>query len=148
MPASSNVPETKDNSVSVSHVGHGRILIMDDEEFLRHIAGTLLREMGYQVVEARSGEEAVKLLTEPGAPAIDAAIFDLTIPGGMGGKDAIVQVRKKLPDLIVFVSSGYSEDPVMAQPQQYGFTDSLCKPYRKSELAAMLNRYAKKQKVP
>lgn len=148
IPASSNVPDTKDHSAPVSHVGHGRILIMDDEEFLRNIVGILLREMGYQVVEARNGEEAVKLLTEPGAPVIDAAIFDLTIPGGMGGKDAIVQVRKKLPDLVVFVSSGYSEDPVMAQPQQYGFTDSLCKPYRKSELAAMLDRYAKKQRVP
>ncbi|MDD3147326.1 MAG: PAS domain S-box protein [Candidatus Riflebacteria bacterium] len=145
IPASNNVPDTKDDSVPVSHSGHGRILIMDDEEFLRDIVGTLLREMGYQVVEAKNGEEAVKLLTEPGAPAIDAAIFDLTIPGGLGGKDAIVQVRKKLPDLVVFVSSGYSEDPVMAQPQQYGFTDSLCKPYRKTELAAMLNRYAKKQ---
>lgn len=141
IPASKNIPSAKEDPLLKAHPGHGRILIMDDEEFLRDIVSALLQGMGYDVVTARDGEEAVRLLTGSVGQTIDAAIFDLTIPGGMGGKDAIVHVRKKFPDLPVFVSSGYSEDPVMAQPQKYGFTASLCKPYRKADLAAILNRY-------
>ncbi len=144
IPASQNAPGGKEAAMPVAHLGCGRILIMDDEAFMRDIVSTFLKEMGYSVVEAKDGAEAVKLLTATAGAVIDAAIFDLTIPGGMGGKDAIVQVRKTLPDLPVFVSSGYSEDPVMAEPQNYGFTDSLCKPYRKEELSAMLSLHAKK----
>ena len=62
-----------------------------------------------------------------------------------GGKEAIVEVRKRFPDLPVFVSSGYSSDPVMSQPLEYGFTDSLGKPYLKEDLAKLLSRHLKKR---
>ncbi|EKD81689.1 MAG: multi-sensor hybrid histidine kinase, partial [uncultured bacterium] len=145
IPASNNAPENKIKKKPVTRKSYGRILIMDDEEFVRKIVNVMLQSMGYSVVEAKDGAEALKLLTDTAGATIDAAIFDLTIPGGMGGKDAIVEVRKQFPDLPVIVSSGYSADPVMAEPQKYGFTDSLGKPYHKDELLAMLNRHAKKQ---
>ena len=86
--------------------------------------------MGYSVIEAKDGEEALGLC---GDAAIDGttiagAILDLTIPGGMCGKETIVHLRKRYPNLPVFASSGYSEDPVMERPLEYGFTDSIRKP--------------------
>lgn len=143
LPASPRVPEDDEITIQESHCGKGRILIMDDEAFVRKLLKDLLSNMGYCVVESKNGEEAIKLLGDTDVP-IDAAIFDLTIQGGMGGKDAIIQVRKQYPDLPVIVSSGYSEDPVMARPQQYGFTDSLAKPFRKNDLANLLTRHIKK----
>lgn len=142
LPASFKKSDDTDTSLPVVHQGHGRILIMDDEEFVRIIVSKLLKSMGYGVVEAREGEEAVKLLLESAKNGckIDAVIFDLTVPGGMGGKDAIVLLRQHFPELPAFVSSGYSEDPVMAQPQKHGFTDCLRKPYRRDELSALLSR--------
>ncbi|MBU1105512.1 MAG: PAS domain S-box protein [Candidatus Riflebacteria bacterium] len=146
IPASQKALTDSKTTLPKTPQGHGQILIMDDEPFVRDIVSKLLKSMGYSVVEAKDGEEAVKLIIDAGPekPTIDAAIFDLTIPGGMGGKDAIVHVRKKFPDLPVIASSGYSEDPVIAQPKNFGFTDSLRKPYRKEELATMLNRYINK----
>ncbi len=128
-----------------TYSGKGNILIMDDEEFVRKVISKMLQNTGYSVIEARNGEEALKILTASAEPNIDAAIFDLTIAGGMGGKEAIIQVRKKFPNLPVIVSSGYSDDPVMAQPKEYGFTDSLGKPYSNASLAKMLNLHLKKK---
>ncbi|PKL49461.1 MAG: hybrid sensor histidine kinase/response regulator [Candidatus Riflebacteria bacterium HGW-Riflebacteria-2] len=141
IPASPNIPDNNSAVIPATHHGQGRILVMDDEALVRTLLNKLLSSMGYNVVTAKNGEEAIKLLLDTDAPPIDAAIFDLTIQGGMGGKDTIVQVRKNFPDMPVFVSSGYSADPVMAYPQKYGFTDSLGKPFLKEELAAMLNRH-------
>lgn len=143
LPASPRAPDRDKITIPASHCGKGRILIMDDEAFVRKLLRDLLNSMGYSVLETKNGEEAIKILGENTDPPVDAAIFDLTIQGGMGGKDAIIQVRKQFPDMPVIVSSGYSEDPVMAHPQKYGFTDSLNKPFRKSELADLLTRHIK-----
>ncbi|NLF98222.1 MAG: PAS domain S-box protein [Candidatus Riflebacteria bacterium] len=143
LPASPRRPDRDETMIPTPHYGKGRILIMDDEAFVRKLFKDLLSSMGYSVLETKNGEEAIKMLGENTDPPVDAAIFDLTIQGGMGGKDAIIQVRKQFPDMPVIVSSGYSEDPVMAHPQQYGFTDSLSKPFRKHELADLLTRHIK-----
>lgn len=128
-----------------SHTGIGRILVMDDEDFVREIIGNMLIKMGYTVVAAKDGEEALMICGEASArnKPIDAAIFDLTIPGGMGGKEAQVEMAQRFPVIPVFASSGYSEDPVMANPKEFGFIDSICKPYREEHLAEMLNRHVK-----
>ncbi|MBU1106302.1 MAG: PAS domain S-box protein [Candidatus Riflebacteria bacterium] len=149
LPASQQETEQSVSQISISHKGSGRILIMDDEPSIKDILGYLLKEMGYTILEAKDGEEALRLFAEAaskGTP-IDGAFFDLTIPGGMGGKETIVQLRKQYPNIPVYASSGYSENPVMARPTEYGFTDSLRKPYRKDELAAMLNRHASKDVI-
>jgi PAS domain S-box-containing protein len=146
LPASQRVTVQAVSRAAVSHTGRGKILIMDDEPAIREVLGCFLKSMGYTTCEAKDGEEALRLYTEAamsGSP-IDGAFFDLTIPGGMGGKETVAQLRKHAPHLPVYASSGYSEDPVMARPAEYGFTDSIRKPYRKEELAAMLGRHTTK----
>jgi len=132
-----------------THQGTGRILIMDDEEFIRDVMATMLATMGYTPVESENGREALGLIEESrekGEPFC-AAFFDLTIPGSMGGKEAIREVRKMVPDLPVFVASGYSDDPAMAWPQDFGFTDSIQKPYRLKDLADLLSRHLKSREI-
>jgi len=68
-------------------------------------------------------------------------MFDLTIPDGMGGEEAVREVRKYYPDTPIFVTSGYAEDPVMANPERYCFTASIRKPFVKSDLSRLLNKY-------
>ena len=70
--------------------------------------------------------------------------MDLTIPYGMGGKTAVSEIRKLNTEIPIFVASGYSDDPVMTNPAAYGFTTSICKPFRKKELAKMLEKYIKR----
>ena len=69
------------------------------------------------------------------------AILDLTIPGGDGGLKAVSRLREMDPNLMIFASSGYSNDPIMSDPEKYGFTDSIRKPYRMKELADFLNKH-------
>ncbi|MBF0367203.1 MAG: PAS domain S-box protein [Oligoflexia bacterium] len=123
-------------------IPHGCILVMEDEIFLREIIEYMLTSIGYRVQFALNGEEALKLIKEAeekNNPFV-AAIMDLTIPGAMGGKDAILKLRERGSQLKVFVSSGYSDDPVMANPEKYGFNDKISKPFRKAELEALLKK--------
>jgi CheY-like chemotaxis protein len=95
------------------------------------------------VIQAVSGEEMLKLsevLKEEREP-IKCAIVDLTVPGGMGGKETRVKFSAMFPDVPVFASSGFSEDPIMARPRDFGFTDSIRKPFRVDELAQMLEKH-------
>jgi PAS domain S-box-containing protein len=132
---------------AIAHRGSGAMLIMDDEDFIREIAAEMLHRMGYRVLEARDGAEAMRLCEELARTnePFAGALFDLTIPGGMGGKETVAIVRKRFPDLPVFATSGYSEDPVMARPWQFGFTDSIRKPFRKRELEVMLQKHLPEQ---
>jgi PAS domain S-box-containing protein len=144
-PASQQAMPRDTTAPPLPHRGTGRILIMDDEECIRHVMRCMLSTMGYTVVEARHGQEALDLFAaakESGEP-FRAAFFDLTIPGGMGGRETIVAVRRTHPNLPIFASSGYSDDPAMAHPQEFGFTDSIGKPYRLADLADLLRRHLK-----
>ncbi len=126
---------------AVFHQGRGRIIIMDDEEFMLDLLSVWLNESGYDdVVTAKEGDEALALVKEAvrtGRPFI-LAILDLTIPGGRGGKDVVGEMVDIDPSLQVVASSGYSEDPVMSHPDAYGFTGRLIKPYRKDDLTGLL----------
>jgi signal transduction histidine kinase/CheY-like chemotaxis protein len=125
------------------HKGSGTIVIMDDHDFIRDLAGQMLKAMGYTVLHAKGGQETLRIFSDAleAKTPISCAILDLTIPGGMGGKEAIMELRKNYPDLPIFASSGYSDDPVLATPHDYGFTDSIKKPYLKDELAKLLEKY-------
>ena len=70
-------------------------------------------------------------------------IFDLTIPGGMGGKQATEIIRKNNIQVPIIVASGYSDDPIMANPQKYGFTASISKPFSHKELQNILIQFVK-----
>ena len=113
--------------------------MMDDEEFMREIVRTTLVSMGYDVMEAVNGEAALALCAS--GSTFRAALLDLTVRSGLGGRETLAALRAFQPDMPVFASSGFSDDPVMACPQDYGFTDSLAKPYRKSQLSALLQKY-------
>ncbi|MBT4501976.1 MAG: PAS domain S-box protein [Gemmatimonadetes bacterium] len=115
--------------------GTGRILLMDDEEIIHHTLSRMLERLGYTVDSVYDGDEALRVYgnaLETDHP-YDAVIMDLTIPGGKGGKEAITELREIDPRARALVSSGYSNDPVMASYADYGFCGTIEKPvyYRK-----------------
>ena len=117
--------------------GTGRILLMDDEEVVRNTVGRVLEELGYEVGLTVDGKQALRVYaeaSEQGAP-YDLVIMDLTIPGGMGGREAIVALLAADPEARALVTSGYADDPIMANYADYGFCGRLAKPIRLQELA-------------
>lgn len=120
--------------------GSGRVLIMDDEDYIAEIASEMVSDLGYESDCASDGRQAVELYRkamEAGQPYV-AVIMDLTIPGGMGGKDAIQELRAMDPNVKAIVSSGYSNDPVMADHTKYGFSGVVSKPYDIDQMAKTL----------
>lgn len=127
----------------LSTVG-GKILVMDDEEVVRKVAGKMLQFLGYDACFARNGNEAIDMYkkAEKSGSKYKAVILDLTIPGGMGGREAIKELIKIDPDVKAIVSSGYSNDPIMCNFKDYGFSGFLLKPYKIKELGDVLKKVA------
>jgi CheY-like chemotaxis protein len=122
-------------------LGKGKILLMDDEEEIRRVVGQMLRYIGYEVEFSRDGAEAIeryKNARQLGDPC-HAVILDLMIPGGMGGKEAIQELLKIDPEVKGIVSSGYFDEPVMSNFEEYGFRGVLAKPYSVKELGEALH---------
>jgi len=140
LPATEHESLTVPNSRTKSSQGGGRVLVMDDEEDIRDVTQAILEEAGYSVESVANGSEAIDLYLqrkEQGTP-FSAVILDLTIPGGVGGKEVIEKLRSFDPDLKAIVSSGYSTDPIMANYRDYGFSAVLSKPYRTQEMIEIL----------
>ena len=121
--------------------GGGRILLMDDEELIRDLAAVMLKEMGYDVTLAECGESAVAVYRDAleSGKAFDAVILDLTVPGGMGGKETVQKLLDLDPNVRAIVSSGYSNDPVMANYSKYDFCAAVKKPYQIQDMDRVLN---------
>ncbi len=120
----------------------GRVLLMDDERMVLDVGEKILKRMGFDVATAVNGESAIRqymAAREAGSP-FDVVIMDLTVRGGMGGKETIRILRKYDPTMRSIVSSGYSNDPVMADFRGHGFDDMVPKPYRYDELARVIGR--------
>jgi len=122
--------------------GEGRILVMDDEAMIRKLAGELLSYLGYEVDFALDGTEAVKHYKQAmdSKKPFDAVILDLTVKGGMGGREAIQQLVKIDPHVTGIVSSGYCNDPEITDFGRYGFSGVVTKPYTMGELGEKLNQ--------
>jgi CheY-like chemotaxis protein len=138
LPVTETAPvEREDGRDEVFERGAGKILVMDDEEMVREAAATILEELGYEVEFAENGTEAVAKYGQEmraGRP-FDAVIMDLTIPAGMGGKEAVRRLLEMDPDARVIVSSGYSNDDIMSDFARFGFSAVIAKPYRISDLS-------------
>ncbi len=121
-------------------MGTGKVLVMDDDEAIRTVVKDLLTLLGYETAVAEDGTECIEMYEaamEAEQP-FSVVIMDLTVPGGMGGKEAIEQLREIDPEVKAIVSSGYSTDPIMSNYQQYGFKGIVAKPYNAFELSRAL----------
>jgi CheY-like chemotaxis protein len=121
-------------------IGKGKILVMDDEVFIRDLATQMLSKIGYEVSVANDGNEAIEMYRQAqksGEP-FDTVIMDLTVPGGMGGKEAVLKLKKLDPNVKALVSSGYSNDPIMSNFRDYGFQGVVKKPYRIQDMSDSL----------
>jgi signal transduction histidine kinase/ActR/RegA family two-component response regulator len=125
--------------------GKGNILVMDDEEIVRVAIGEMLEDLGYTVTFAKDGAEAIALYKSAKASGLtfDVVIMDLTVPGGMGGKEAVKALSAEDPHVKVIVSSGYSQNPVMSDYRKYGFVGVITKPYRIRQLSEEVDRVIK-----
>jgi PAS domain S-box-containing protein len=142
LPASTDLPQAPAEVREPVPHGRGRVLVMDDERPIRAVVGQILKLLGYEAEFAREGSEAVALYKRALASnrPFDVVLMDLTIPGGMGGRDAMAAILAVDPTARGIVSSGYSHDPVMAEFEKYGFRALIAKPYRLEDLARVLAR--------
>ncbi|MBE9528839.1 MAG: PAS domain S-box protein, partial [Proteobacteria bacterium] len=140
LPASNKKAARGDNKESRCTEGAGRVLVMDDEEIIQDLIGEFLTSLGYTVESAYDGAKTLELYTdaEKAGEPFDIVIMDLTIPGGVGGKETIKSLLEIAPDAKAIVSSGYSQDPIMAEFKTYGFKGVVAKPYRLDELASVV----------
>lgn len=120
----------------------GTIMVMDDDDIVCEVVGNMLERLGYQPILVSDGREAIKQYLEASATGnpIDVLIMDLTVPGGMGGKETISILLELDPTVKAIVSSGYSTDPVMANYRNYGFAGVIAKPYQLVELDEVVRK--------
>jgi PAS domain S-box-containing protein len=142
LPASSvqDVPPAPDAG-RVPLRGTGKILVMDDEDIVRDVLHRSLTHLGYTVVSARDGNETIALYEQAlkSSKSFDAVIMDLTVPGGMGGKETLTKLRQIDPRVKAIVSSGYSDDPIMASFKDFGFCGVVSKPYTLKTLSEIVH---------
>ena len=118
-----------------------KILIMDDQEAILKMVGRMLNRMGYETELTTDGSQAIEIYKQAvqSQNPFDLVILDLTVPGGMGGAATVKELLKIDPNVKAVVSSGYSNDPIMANFQDYGFCNVMPKPYSKNQLSEILD---------
>jgi nitrogen-specific signal transduction histidine kinase/ActR/RegA family two-component response regulator len=136
LPVSEKKPTDALQEDEIAFQGRGRVLVMDDEEPVQEVVRVMLEEMGFEVVTVGDGArmleayQQARMREEP----FDVVIMDLTIPGGMGGEEAIAHLLRLDPDVRAIVASGYSNDPVMAEYRKHGFRGMVAKPFGYDDL--------------
>ncbi|UFS71692.1 response regulator [Geomonas sp. RF6] len=136
-PAQQGVPASV-----VPVTARGQILVMDDEASVRSVARRMLKKIGYDVVTCCDGEEAITLYRErlAGGEPFDAVLLDMTVPGGMGGKEAALQIRQLDSNAVIVVSSGYFSEALSEWQSEAAVNGVVAKPYSISQLADELSR--------
>ena len=121
--------------------GGGRVLVMDDDETILEVTRDVLDHLGYEIEFARNGSDAIeqyKTAFKTGVP-FDVVILDLTVRGGLGGRETVQKLAEVNPDVKAIISSGYSTDPVVNNYRKYGFSGAITKPYSIEELSKVLH---------
>ncbi|MBF0099534.1 MAG: PAS domain S-box protein [Desulfobacterales bacterium] len=141
LPTTSPKPFVDKKKKQIEHKGHGKILIMDDQEMILETTCRLLELLGYESVFALDGKQAIAMYKEAfeSNRPFDLVILDLTVPGGMGGAETLPELLKIDPKVKAVVSSGYSNDPIMANYQTYGFCGVIPKPFTKADVVEVLD---------
>jgi len=140
LPATSQAPVPELETKAPPVPGQGKILVMDDEALVRQVAGKILQHLGYEVESAADGAEALakyRQAQETGQP-FDVVILDLTVPGGVGGKETMAKLQRIDPKVRGIVNSGYADDPILTHYQDYGFHGYIKKPYRVQDVGLVL----------
>ena len=147
LPASSELLEEATEAKEEAGISLCTVLVMDDEETVQKVSTKMLETLGHNVECAVDGKEAIELYkkAKEAERPFDIVILDLTIPGGMGGKETIEELRKIDSNVKAIVSSGYSNDPVMAEPEKYGFTGMVSKPFKVEDLSEVLRSVLRKR---
>lgn len=147
LPATESLSIQATTNNNIEHHGEGQILVVDDEEIIQQTMRIMLESMKYKVICVCEGKAALDIYFQElkNNRYFTAIIADLTIPAGMGGKELAEEIRKSDTAIPIIVSSGYADDPIMANPEKYGFTDSLSKPFRKADLVKLLNKHIVEQ---
>lgn len=139
------VPVAKDRVPSPAPVavrmGKGEVLVMDDEYLVRLVVSQMLTRLGYEPTVCANGEAALEIFKAHRQEGrfFRSVILDLTIPDGMGGVEAARRLREVDPSIVLFVSSGYSDDPIMSEYKKYGFDGVISKPFGIEELSLRLS---------
>jgi len=125
----------------------GKVLLMDDEQVILDVTNEVLKFLGYDVVSARDGAAAIHLFEleqNKGSP-FDLIILDLSVPEGMGGREAFEKLHALSPQAKVVISSGYTNDPMLTDYSRFGLSGVLAKPYRITELKTLLEKMIPKK---
>ena len=142
LPACATALPTESVTGQQMQAGTGRILVLDDEEALRKLLMQILERIGYQVECAKDGAEAIELYQQAknSGQRFDVVLVDLTIPGGIGGKEVAARLREFDDSAVLIVSSGYSNTPIMSEFRRYGFDDVISKPWTPVQLSEVIHR--------
>jgi PAS domain S-box-containing protein len=149
LPSSARPAEqTRTAGSNGSMTGSGSVLVMDDEQVIRIIVEKMLKKFGYDVVCASNGSDAIEAYKNAFTKQrpFDVVIVDLTVPGGMGGCEAVRRLLEFDPAAQVVVASGYSNDPVMSDFRQYGFVDVIGKPFDIDEYLRVIQGIIERRK--
>ena len=143
LPASTApLPDEKEAPQEPLHV-NGKILFMEDDRHIQKVTGEMLTSFGCDVHIAENGDDAIRLFKAAGKKRVpfDMIILDLTIPGGMGGQDVLKEIRKINDSITAIVTSGYTNDEVITNYKNYGFSGVLVKPYDMKDLSLLIKKH-------
>ena len=142
LPASTQPVKKEENVQKQVKTIKAKVLVMDDEELVREVAGNLFEHLGHEVKFAKDGREAITLYkrAKKTERPFDVLILDLTVPGAMGGKKALEKLLDFDPDVKAIVSTGYSNDPVLSNYKEIGFKGFVIKPYKIDQLSDTLKK--------
>lgn len=142
LPVSQNIVETREREIKGSTKCDGRILVLEDNEAIIKTLRYILNKSGFEAEYSMDGTEAIQIYKKAmkSGQRFDAVMLDLTIPGGMGGKECIEKLKGIDPNIKGIVCSGYSDGPVIANYEKYGFCDVISKPYKVHEIREKLSK--------